>query len=101
MLIITLVLFFSFAVVVRSYKHIDHNEVSNSDLVKAIIPALIAVICLTLRGTYFALPEQGMVSMEYLNYRKILLWGFLAFMGYIMRALIYSCVYIYRKNKNN
>ena len=97
MLLITLVIFFSFAVVVRSYKHIDNHEVSKSDLLKAIIPAAIAIICLTLRGTYFALPEEGMVSLEYLNYRKIFLWGFLAFMGYILRALIYSCVYAYRK----
>jgi hypothetical protein len=97
MIIIVIAIFFGLGVIVNSYKHIDHGEVSSSDLIKALIPALIAISCLSLKVSYFALPEQAMVSTEYLNYRKVLLWVFLALMGYIMRAAIYSLVYFYRK----
>lgn len=97
MTLIVIAIFFALAVIVRSYKHIDHGEVSRSDLIKALIPAVIAIICLSLRISYFALPDEAMVSQEYLNYRKYLLLVFLILMGYILRAAIYSSVYFYRK----
>ncbi len=97
MIIITVILFFSFAVVVRSYMRVDSGDISRSDLIKATIFALISISCITLRETYFALPEGALVSAEYLNYRKILLLGFFIFMGYILRAIIYWCFYFYRK----
>ena len=96
MLIIVVAIFFTLTVIVNSYKHIDAGDITTSDLVKAIVPAMIAIICLSLRVGYFALPDEGMVSPEYLNYRNILLWGFLGLMGYIVRAAIYSSVYVYR-----
>ncbi|MBT6328684.1 MAG: hypothetical protein HOJ34_02780 [Kordiimonadaceae bacterium] len=97
MIIIVIAIFFTLGVIVNSYKHIDQGEVSRSVLMKALIPAAIAVICLSLRVSYFALPEEAMVSTEYLNYRKALLGVFLALMGYILRSAIYGSVYIYRK----
>lgn len=96
MLIITIAIFFSMAVIVKSYSYVDSQKIYINDIVKAAIPALIAVICMVLRGTYFSLPEEGMVTGQYLEYRGYLLWGFLAFMAYIIRFFIYSVVYIYR-----
>lgn len=99
MLIIVIAIFFTLSIIIKSYKRIDGGEVRSGDVIKAFIPAAIAVSCLLLRTTYFALPEEGMVSSEYLNYRKILLWGFLALMGYIFRVVIYGSVYAYRKRR--
>jgi len=69
-------------------------------VIKASGFAIIALVCLSLRTWYFALPDQGMVSGEYLGYRKYLLWGFLFFMGYIARAIIYGSVFVFRKKNN-
>ncbi|MBL4601148.1 MAG: hypothetical protein JKY84_00230 [Emcibacteraceae bacterium] len=96
MFIIVVAIFFTLTVIVNSYKHIDAGEITTPDLVKAVAPAVIAIICLSLRVGYFALPDEGMVSAEYLNYRNMLLWGFLGLMGYIVRAAIYGSVYAYR-----
>jgi len=96
MLIIVIAIFVSLAIVINSYKHIDGGDVSCSDVFKALIPALIAIFCLVLRSTYFALPEEAMVSTEYLNYRKLLLWVFLGLMGYVIRVGIYGSVFFYR-----
>ena len=97
MLIIVIAIFFTLVIIINSYKRIDGGEVSSGDVIKAFIPAVIAVACLLLRSSYFALPEVGMVSSEYLNYRKILLWVFLALMGYVFRAVIYGSVFAYRR----
>ncbi len=97
MLIILIAIFFALAIIVRSYTTIDAGEVSAKDVIKALIPAAIAIICLSLRVSYFALPEGGMVSSEYLTYRSILLWVFLALMGYVVRATIYGSVFLYRR----
>ena len=96
MLIIIIAIFFALGVIVKTYGHIDHNEVTRKDVIKAAVPAVIAVLCLILREGYFSLPDDTMVSTEFLNYRKILLWGFLGLMGYILRALTYGSVYFYR-----
>mgnify|MGYP003624423964 CR=1 FL=1 len=96
MFIIVIAIFFTLSIIINSCKRIDEGEVSSGDVIKAFIPAAIAISCLLLRTGYFALPEEGMVSSEYLNYRKILLWGFLGLMGYIFRAVIYGSVYAYR-----
>lgn len=96
MLIIIIAIFFALSLLVRSYRHIDNNDVSKSDLVKSLIPAMVGLACLFLRESYFALPEGAMASVEYLNYRKILLWGFLLCMGYILRSAIYGSVFFYR-----
>lgn len=97
MTIIIFAIFFTLAIIIRSYTHIDNNDVTDKDLIKAFIPALIGLISLTLRATYFALPEEAMVSAEYLNYRNILMVIFLVMMGYIIRAGIYGCVFLYRR----
>ena len=97
MILIVIAIFFALGVIVNSYKRIDHGDVVRVDIIKALIPALIAIICLSLRVSYFALPEEAMVSIEYLNYRKFLLWVFVALMGYIVRLAIYGSVYYYRK----
>lgn len=97
MTLIIVAIIFTLAVIVRSYNHIDHGDVNKSDLIKALVPALIAIICISLRVSYFALPDEAMVSTEYLNYRKYLLLVFLVLMGYILRAAIYGSVYFYRK----
>ncbi len=97
MFLIMIAIFFTLTVIVRSYTHIDSNQISNADVLKAVLPAMIAIMCLVLRENYFALPENAMVTGEYLTYRKLLLWGFLGLMGYIVRAAIYGCVFIYRK----
>lgn len=99
MLIIVIAIFVSLIIIINSYKHIDSSDVSRSDVLKALIPALFALSCLALRSAYFALPEEAMVSTEYLNYRKILLWGFLGLMGYVIRAGIYGSVYLYRMQR--
>lgn len=99
MLIITIAIFFSMAVIVKSYGYIDGHTVLINDIVKAAIPASIAIICITLRETYFALPEGSMVSAQYIEYRGYLLWGFLIFMAYIIRFFIYSMVFVYRNSK--
>jgi anaerobic C4-dicarboxylate transporter len=96
MLIITIAIFFTMAIIVRSYKFIDNNRIDVKDIIKAGLMASVAIFCIILRETYFALPEGSMVSMEYLTYRSYLIWGFLAFMAYIVRLLIYTSVYIYR-----
>lgn len=99
MFIIVIAIFFTLSIIINSYKRIDTGEVSSRDVVKASIPAAIAIICLLLRTSYFALPDEGMVSSEYLNYRKILLWSFLGLMGYIFRSVIYGSVFAYRKRR--
>ena len=96
MLLITIAIFFAMAIIIRSYKYIDDNRVLKRDVIKAGSFASIAIVCIILRGTYFALPEETMVSNEYLTYRSFLIWGFMAFMAYIVRFVIYSAVYLYR-----
>ncbi|MBT6467595.1 MAG: hypothetical protein HOK50_08060 [Kordiimonadaceae bacterium] len=96
MLIIIIAIFITLSIIIKSYKRIDDVNVTSSDVIKATFLATIAISFLVLRNLYFALPEEGMVTNEYLNYRKILLWGFIALMGYIFRAIIYSLVYFYR-----
>ena len=98
MLIIIIAIFMTLFVIINSYKHIDNAVINKGDLVKAAVPAAIAFGCLMLREGYFALPDEGMVSIEYLNYRRILLWGFILFMGYIVRLGIFSAVYLYRNH---
>lgn len=97
MFLIFVFIFFTLSIIIKSYKHIDHKEVLYADVVKAAIPALIGMSCLIIRMTYFALPEEGMVSLEYLSYRRSLLWVFLALMGYIVRAIIFGSVFLYRR----
>lgn len=99
MLIIVIAIFVSLIITINSYKLIDSGDVSRQDVLKALFPALIALSCLLLRSTYFALPEETMVSTEYLNYRKLLLWGVLGLMGYVIRAGIYGSVYFYRQRR--
>jgi len=99
MLIIIIAIFFTLAVIVNSYRHVDGGEICVSDLIKAALPAFIAIGCLLLRTGYFALPEEALVSTEYLTSRKFLLWGFLAFMGYIVRMVIYGSVFAYRNSR--
>ncbi|MDG1709006.1 MAG: hypothetical protein P8H03_09605 [Emcibacteraceae bacterium] len=88
----------SLVVIIKSYKHIDNADVLQKDVIKASAFAIFALVCLGLRVWYFALPDEGMVSGEYLGYRKYLLWGFLFFMGYIARAIIYGSVFLFRKS---
>lgn len=97
MTIIILSILFMLVIIIRSYKYIDNNTVTSNDLIKAIVPAVIGIFCLTFRATYFALPDGGMVSSEYVMYRNILMAIFLAMMGYVIRAGIYGAVFIYRK----
>lgn len=97
MFLVFVFIFFTLSVVIKSYQHVDHQKVILNDIIKAAIPAFIAIICLVARMTYFALPEEGMVSLEYLSYRRYLLWIFIALMGYIIRTLIYGSVFIYRR----
>lgn len=97
MFFVFIAIFFTLAVVTKSYTAIDQGDIVAKDLIKPILFGLVAVSCLLLRESYFALPDEGGVSTEYLNYRKYLLWVFLALMGYIMRALIFVSVYFYRK----
>lgn len=96
-MLIFIAIFFALSVLVRSYQYIDHNKISEIDLIKALIFASIALICIILHETYFALPTGATVSQQYLNYRGYLLWGFLAFMAYILRFMIYLAVYFYRR----
>lgn len=97
MFLIFVFIFFTLSVVIKTYKHVDHQEVLLNDIMKAAIPAFISIICLVARMTYFALPEEGMVSLEYLSYRRYLLWIFVALMGYIIRTLIFGSVFLYRR----
>ena len=97
MFLILIAIIIMLVIVVKSYTYIDNNDVTEKDLIKALIPALIAVVSLGLRETYFAMPEGGMVSGEYLMYRNILMGIFVVTMGYVVRISIYSCVYFYRK----
>lgn len=97
MFLVFVFIFFTLSIVIKSYKHVDHKEVLLNDIIKASIPAFIAIICLVARMTYFALPEEGMVSLEYLSYRRYLLWIFIALMGYVIRTLIYGSVFLYRR----
>lgn len=99
MTIIVIAILFMLVVVIRSYSYIDNNSVETIDVIKALIPAVIGLVCLGVRATYFALPEGAMVSSEYIMYRNILMGVFLAMMGYVVRAGIYSSVYIYRNKK--
>ncbi|MDG1437856.1 MAG: hypothetical protein P8P98_02695 [Emcibacteraceae bacterium] len=92
-------IFVTLAVIINSYKHIDNADVVQKDVMKACAFAVFSLACLSLRIWYFALPDQGMVTVEYLGYRKYLLWGFLFFMGYIARAIIYGSVFLFRKKK--
>jgi uncharacterized BrkB/YihY/UPF0761 family membrane protein len=96
MLIIIIAIFITLSIIIKSYKRIDDAKVTSSEVIKAALIATIAISFLLLRTFYFALPEEGMVTNEYLNYRKVLLWGFIALMGYVFRAIIYSLVYFYR-----
>lgn len=97
MFLIFVFIFFTLSIVIRSYKHVDHQEIILNDIIKAAVPAFIGIACLILRTTYFALPEEGMVSLEYLSYRRYLLWIFVALMGYVVRTLIYGSVFLYRR----
>lgn len=97
MFLIFVFIFFTLSVVIKSYKHVDHQEVLLNDIIKAAIPAFIAIACLVARMTYFALPEEGLVSLEYLSYRRYLLWVFIALMGYIIRTIIFGSVFLYRR----
>ncbi len=99
MTIIVIAILFMLVIVIRSYSYIDNNSVETKDVVKALVPAFIGIVCLGTRATYFALPEGAMVSAEYIMYRNILMAVFLAMMGYVVRAGIYSSVYIYRSKK--
>jgi hypothetical protein len=95
MSIIIISVIFMLIIIIRSYIHIDNNSVTFRDLVKTSIPAVVGIICLTVRSTYFALPEDAMVSAEYMTYRNILMAVFLAMMGYIVRTGVYSVVFFY------
>ncbi len=95
---IFIAIFFGLAVIVRSYQYIDEHSINETDLLKAFFFAAISVICIILHETYFALPEGSMVSQEYVNYRNYLLWGFVFFMAYILRFMIYSVVYFYQRS---
>lgn len=97
MFFILVSIFITLSVIINSYKLIDNNDVAEKDVIKATLFAALSLICLALRASYFALPEEGMVTNEYLAYRKYLLWGFLFFMGYIVRSIIYGSVYFYRR----
>ena len=97
MFLIFVFIFFTLSVMIKSYKHIDNEEVTLNDIIKAAIPAFIAICCLVARMTYFALPEEGTVSLEFLSYRRYLIWVFTALMGYIIRVIIYGSVFLYRK----
>lgn len=97
MLLIFVFIFFTLSVIIKSYKHIDNQEVLMADVRKAAIPAFIGICCLVARMTYFALPDEGMVSLEYLSYRRFLLWIFLALMGYVVRTFIFGTVFLYRR----
>lgn len=97
MTIIIISIIFMLIVIIRSYIYIDKSSVTFQDLVKTSLLAAIGIICLTVRATYFALPEDAMVSSEYITYRNILMAAFLAMMGYIVRAGIYGSVFFYRK----
>ncbi len=99
MFLILIAIIIMLVVIVKSYTYVDNNEITEKDLVKALIPSLIAVVSLMLRETYFAMPEGGMVSGEYLMYRHILLGIFVVTMGYVVRVSIYGCVYFYRKKE--
>ncbi|MEZ5758101.1 MAG: hypothetical protein R3D86_07765 [Emcibacteraceae bacterium] len=96
MLIIVIAIFITLIVIINSYKKIDNSVIKEQDIMKTAIPAIIALGCVMLRASYFALPDEGMVSQEYLNYRKFLLWAFILLMGYIIRFGIFSVVYIFR-----
>ncbi len=100
MFLIFIAIIIMLVVVVKSYTYVDHNDVTEKDLVKALIPALVAIVSLSLRETYFALPEGAMVSGEYLMYRNILMGIFVVTMGYVIRVAIYGSVYFYRRNKS-
>ncbi|MCP5382958.1 MAG: hypothetical protein H6912_11400 [Kordiimonadaceae bacterium] len=96
MLIIVIAIFITLIVIINSYKKIDNSVIKKQDIVKTALPAIVALGCLMLRASYFALPDEGMVSLEYLNYRKFLLWGFILLMGYFVRLGIFGVVYIFR-----
>ena len=98
-MIIIIAIFFALAIIVKSYIHIDGHEIKKSDIIKAAIPAFVALSCLIFRGTYLALPEETTVSTQFLYYRQYLLWIFLALMAYIIRFMIYGAVYLYRRKK--
>ncbi|MCC3862269.1 hypothetical protein [Pseudemcibacter aquimaris] len=97
MLLVFIAIFISLSVIIKTYKRIDNDVITQRDVLIACGFAAISIFCLTLRVTYFALPDEGMVSIEYLNYRRYLIWGFLLFMGYILRAIVFGTVYLYRR----
>ena len=101
MFLIFVFIFFTLSIIIKSYKHIDNQEVLLPDIIKAAIPAIIGIICLVTRMTYFALPEEGMISLEYLSYRRYLIWIFVALMGYIVRTLIFGSVFLYRRKNQS
>ncbi|HPF46000.1 MAG: hypothetical protein KDF58_07860 [Alphaproteobacteria bacterium] len=96
MFIILIAIFITLVVIINSYKKIDTTVIKTEDIFKTAVPAIIAIACIMLRAGYFALPDEGMVSLEYLNYRKMLLWAFILLMGYIVRLGIFGVVYIFR-----
>ena len=100
-MLIFIVIFFALAVIVKSYTYVDANEILPKDIYKAAIPAVIALTCLILRETYFVLPEETTVSMQYIYYRQYLLWGFMALMAYVFRFVLYGSVYYYRRRSNS
>ena len=96
-MLIIIAIFFALAVIVRSYIYVDNNEIMGKDIFKAAIPSVVALGCIIYRETYFALPEETTVSMQFIYYRQYLLWGFIALMAYIVRFMIYGSVYCYRR----
>lgn len=99
-MLIFVVIFFALAVIVKSYTYVDANEILPKDIFKSAILAIIALTCFILRETYFALPEETTISMQYLYYRQYLLWGFMALMAYVFRFALYGSVYFYRRRLN-
>ena len=99
-MLIIIAIFIALAIIVKSYIHIDNREIKNSDLIKAAIPAFIALACFIFRETYLALPDETTVSTQFLYYRKYLLWIFLALMAYIVRFMIYGVVFLYRRSRS-
>lgn len=97
-MLIIIAIFFALTVIVRSYTHVDNKEIKLADIMKAAMLASVALVCLITRETYFALPDEGTVTLQYIYYRQYLLWGFIALMAYIVRLVIYLSVYHYRRH---
>lgn len=101
MFLLLIALAITISVVIKTYQRIDNGEITSRDVLIASAFAVISIVCLTLRVTYFALPEQGTVSLEYLTYRRYLIWGFMLFMGYILRAIVFGSVFLYRRKNQS